>query len=257
MPDVSIDKRTKAMAKIVQDKIQPMLKIITDDVSANLNAYENTIDFKLEVIADKALWVAKKKYICRVYSSEGVEYEKPKFKIMGMEMVRSSTPKFIRQRLKDSLEIIFSGEESTVHKFIADVREEFMKKDIQEIAFPRSANNLAEYMNEDGTAKKGTPMHVAAVLVHNKLLRDLNLTHTYKEVTEGSKIKYIYLKQPNKARYHAVAWGSDECLPEEFGLHQMIDREVQFDKTFLSAMRIILDPIGWTTEEMSTLDEFF
>ena len=45
-----------------------------------------------EVIANKGIWTAKKRYILNVYNSEGVDYDEPKLKIMGIEAVKSSTP---------------------------------------------------------------------------------------------------------------------------------------------------------------------
>ena len=54
-----------------------------------------------EVIADRGIWTAKKRYILNVHDNEGVRYAQPKLKIMGIEAIKSSTPAICRQALKD------------------------------------------------------------------------------------------------------------------------------------------------------------
>ena len=46
-------------------------------------------------------------------------------------------------------------------------------------------------------------------------------------------------------------------LPKEFKAEQFIDYEMQFEKSFLSPLRNILDIIGWQAEEVSSLEGFF
>ena len=63
---------------------------------------------KRENIADRGIWTAKKRYILNVWDSEGVRYEEPKLKMMGIEAVKSSTPAPCRQMIKDALKLIMS-----------------------------------------------------------------------------------------------------------------------------------------------------
>jgi hypothetical protein len=46
-------------------------------------------------------------------------------------------------------------------------------------------------------------------------------------------------------------------LPKEFGLHDFIDYDLQFKKTFLDALQTVIEPLGWKTEEQSSLEDFF
>lgn len=251
----------KKLEKMAVDIIQKNVNDIVNDVCKQMNVYENKLSFKLEVCADKAIWLAKKKYVVRAYSSEGVTYSKPKYKTIGLELVRSSTPMFIRKKLKDVLPLVFDTDQGTIQKFLLDTRKEFDQLSVQEIAFPRSANNLEEYSDSQNVYKKGagvsTPIHVRASLLYNDLIRKKNLQGQYPIIASGAKIKFVYLKMPNILRENVIAFPADETLPTEFGLHPKVDRDMQWDKTMIASTQIILDAIGWSAIEQSSLDDFF
>lgn len=251
----------KKMEKIAVDILQTEVNKIVANVCSKMNAYENKLNFKLEVCADKAIWLAMKKYVVRVYSSEGVTYSKPKYKIVGLELVRSSTPMFIRKKLKEVIPLVFDTNEETVQKFLLDTRKEFDKLKPEEIAFPRSANNLGQYSDPDNIYKKGggagTPAHVRASLLYNYLLGKGGYESSLQKITSGAKIKFLYLKLPNPLRENIIGFPADETLPPVFGLDKYIDKDLQWEKTMISATQIILQPLGWNTEPKSSLDDFF
>lgn len=251
----------KRLEKMATDILQKNVNDIVDSVCNEMNVYENKLSFKLEVCADRAIWLAKKKYVVRAHSSEGVTYAKPKYKTIGLELVRSSTPMFIRKKLKEVLPLVFDTDEATVQKFLSDTRTEFDELSVHEIAFPRSANNLEEYADSQNVYKKGsgvsTPIHVRATLLYNNLIRQGNLQGKYPMVASGGKIKFVYLKLPNTLRENVIAFPADETLPPEFGLNSKVDRDLQWDKTMIASTQIILDAIGWSAIEQSSLDDFF
>lgn len=251
----------KRLEKMAVDIIQKNVNDIVSGACQQMNVYENKLSFKLEACADRAIWLAKKKYVVRVYSSEGVTYAKPKYKTIGLELVRSSTPMFIRKKLKDVLPLVFDTDETTIQQFLLSARKEFDKLSVQEIAFPRSANNLEEYSDSQNVYKKGagvsTPIHVRASLLYNSLIHKKNLGGQYPIIASGAKIKFLYLKMPNILRENVIAFPADETLPEEFGLHPKVDRDMQWDKTMIASTQIILDAIGWSAIEQSSLDDFF
>ena len=129
-----------------------------------MNAYSQKMQMKREVLADKAIWTAKKRYVINVHNSEGVQYEKPKIKVMGLEMVKSSTPAIIRDKLKDSLQVILSGDEKKLHSYVTEFKKEFIKLPIEDIAFPRGVNGIKQYAGSPIYAK-GTPIHVRGSLL--------------------------------------------------------------------------------------------
>ena len=61
---------------------------------------------KREGLSDKGIWTAKKRYILNVYNNEGVQYNEPHLKVMGLEMVKSSTPAAVREKMKQLIKLI-------------------------------------------------------------------------------------------------------------------------------------------------------
>jgi DNA polymerase elongation subunit (family B) len=190
-----------------------------------------------------------------VHNSEGVAYAKPKLKIMGLEAVKSSTPSACREKIKEAIKIIMTQTQDDLHKFIDQFRQEFKTLPVEDIAFPRSVNGLTEYADPAHIFKKGTPIHVKGALVYNHFLRELNLNKRYQEIQEGEKIKFVYLKQPNIFNNNTLAFLS--ALPRKLGAEQYIDHDLQFDKSFLEPLDIILSAINWQSEKVESLDAFF
>ena len=255
-PDTSDTKKViKFMNKVCDDKIQPFIDASYQELADYVNAYQQRMEMKRESLADKAIWTAKKRYILNVHDSEGVAYAKPKLKIMGLEAVKSSTPTACRQKIKEAITLIMTQTQDDLHKFIEKFREDFKKLPIEDIAFPRSVNGLREYGDSAQIFKKGTPIHVKGALVYNHFLRTLKLNKRYQEIQEGEKIKFIYLKQPNIFNNNTLAFLSG--LPKQLGADQYIDYDLQFEKSFLEPLDIILSAIDWQSEKVESLDAFF
>ena len=243
------------MNKICEEKIQPYIDASYQELANYVNAHEQRMEMKRESLADKAIWVAKKNYILNVYDSEGVAYSKPKLKMMGISAIRSSTPSACRVKIKEAINIIINKTQDDLHLFIEKFREEFKQLPIEDIAFPRSVNGLAEYSDESSIYRKGAPIHVKGALVYNHLLKKMNLTKRYQLIQEGEKIKFIYLKQPNPYNNNTIAFLSG--LPKQLKAEQYINYDLQFNKSFLEPLDIILSTINWQTEKIDTLDCFF
>ena len=245
----------KFMNKVCEEKIQPHIDASYQELADYVNAHSQRMEMKRESLADKAIWVAKKNYILNVYDSEGFAYAKPKLKMMGISAIRSSTPSACRVKIKEAIDIIINKSQDDLHVFIEKFRKEFKTLPIEEIAFPRSVNGLKEYSDENNIYLKGTPIHVKGALVYNHLLKKMNLTKRYQLIKEGEKIKFIYLKQPNPYNNNTLAFLSG--LPKQLEAEQYIDYDLQFEKSFLEPLDIILSTINWHTEKIDTLDCFF
>jgi DNA polymerase elongation subunit (family B) len=239
------------MDRICEQKIQPFIDKSFKELADYVHAYEQKMQMKREALADKGIWTAKKRYIMHVYNNEGVQYEEPDMKVMGLEMVKSSTPAPVREKMKVCLDIIMKKTESDMHSFIANFREEFKKLPVEEISFPRGVNGLTEYADKVSLHKKGTPFHVRGALLYNHYLKEKGLDKKYPYIKDGEKIKFTYLKQPNPFKDYVVSFSNR--LPVEFELQTYIDYETQFEKTFLDPIKIVLDCIGWTTEKTNSL----
>ena len=237
--------------KVASDKMEPVIDRIYQDLAERMCAFQQKMNMKREVIADRGIWTAKKRYILNVHDSEGVRYAKPKLKIMGMEAVKSSTPAACRTAIKDVLNIVMTQSEDDLHRYIEKFRKEFRKLPFEDIAFPRSVQNLTKYQYET----KSVPMHVRGAIVYNKKLHQMKLQKKYEQIKDGEKIRFAYMKMPNPIHENVIAVISQ--LPPEFGLDKYIDYDMQFEKTFLDPLRTILNTINWYTEKQSTLEAFF
>ena len=109
------------LISLQKKRLEPFIDKSYQELADYTNAYAQKMQMKREVIADKGIWTAKKRYILNAWDVEGVRYKEPQLKIMGMEAVKSSTPAPCRQKIKDALKIIMSGDEKMLNSFIQEV----------------------------------------------------------------------------------------------------------------------------------------
>ena len=245
----------EVLNKFCEDKIVPYIDASYKELSDYLQCYEETLVMKRECIAEKGIWTAKKRYILNVWDNEGVRYNEPSLKMMGIEAVRSSTPAPIRGYIKEALNIIMSGTEDDLIDYIATKRQEWESLPPEVIGFPRTANNVDKFSDAVTLYKKSTPMHVRGSLLFNFYLKKHKLTNKYNLINPGEKIKYIQLKTPNPTGENVMSFISE--FPSEFGFNSFIDYDIMYQKGFLDPLQGILDPIGWKTEKQATLFDFF
>jgi len=249
------DKIIKFLDTVCDGKIQDVIDKCYGEMAEYVNAFQQKMVMKREVLADVGIWVAKKHYVLNVHNSEGVQYEEPKLKIMGIEAVKSSTPEPCRNALKKAFKIMMNGTEDDVINFIEEFKTEFKTFPAEDISFPRSVKGLAKYYDSATIYRKSTPIHVKGSLIYNKILQNKRLTRKYPVIQEGEKIKYAYLKEPNPTGDSVIAMLNN--LPDEFDLKQYIDYEKQFSKSFLDPMIGILSVIGWKHERKNDIMSFF
>ena len=243
------------MDRICEDKIQPFIDKSYQELAEYVCAYAQKMEMKREGLSNVGIWTAKKRYILNVYNNEGVQYKEPQLKVMGLEMVKSSTPSVIRVKMYDLIKLLVTGTEDDVHKFIEDFKEEFKALPPEDISSPRGCNGLAKYYDSVTLYKLGTPIHVKGAILYNHYLKEKGLTKKYPLIQEGEKLKYSYLKTPNHFKNTVISFPGR--LPKEFGLDNYIDYDLQFEKSFIEPIKVILDCMGWTTEKTSTLEDFF
>ena len=241
--------------KICQEKLEPFIERSYQDLATYVNAYDQKMQMKRENIADRGIWTAKKRYILNVWNSEGVQYTEPKLKMMGIEAVKSSTPAPCRRMIKDALKLMMSGTEEDVIDFIDKSRAEFKKMPPEQISFPRSVSDVQKYKGSSTIYAKGTPIHCRGALLYNHYIKENKLTNKYSLIQNGEKIKFCYLKKPNILHENVISFIQD--FPTELGLDKYIDYDLQFDKSFLEPLKIILDSIGWSVEKTINLELFF
>ena len=245
----------KFLNKVVNSRIEPFIDKCFAELAEYTNAIKQKMVMKREVIADKGIWTAKKRYMLNVLDEEGITFEEPKLKIMGIEAVKSSTPEVCRGKIKQAIKLIMTQDEGTLQKFIADFKTEFYSMSAEQISFPRSCNNLNKYKHSSNIFIKGTPIHVKGALIYNHQLQQFKLHRKYPLIQEGDKIKFLKLIEANPFKFDVISYVTK--LPSEFKLQEYIDYDIMFQKTFLDPMSFILNSIGWTYEKTASLEAFF
>ena len=254
---VDIDRKQgeEFLDKVCSTKIEQIIEQGYEKLRNDMGAYRNAMVMKREKITDRSIFIAKKRYILNALNSEGVHYEEPKVSVTGLESVRSSTPEVCREKMKEIFKVILSGDETETQQFIARFRDEFRKLPPEDIAKTSGTDNINKYMSKETLYRKGCPMHVRGCILYNHFLTQKKLDKKYEKVQSGDKIKFIYLKVPNPIRENMISFPG--VLPKELGLDKYIDYDTQFDKVFLGPVENIIEPLGWKSEKVNTIEDFF
>ena len=245
--------------KVATDKLEPFINKSYQSLAELMGAYDQKMVMGREVIADKGIWTAKKRYILNVHNSEGVQYKEPKLKIMGIEAVKSSTPAPCREKIKEALKIIMGGTEKELNVFIREFREEFMEMPVEDISYPRSCNGLAKYFSSNGLFKKGTPIHVKGAILYNHLIKENKLEGKYPNIQEGDKVRFVALREPNI--FQSSSFSFITTCPRELDINSVIDYDEQFTKSFTEPLKVITDKMNWLVDTsygtQGSLEDFF
>lgn len=239
--------------------IEPLIAENYDKLSDYLGAKKNLLIMKREALADATIFRGKKNYIMQVFDMEHVRYTEPYMKMMGVETAKSSTAMIIRKKLEECFKIVInkdSRKASELKKLVDDFRDEFNKVPVVTIASPRGVNDIDKWLDPNGNIISGCPIHVRASINYNNFINSKpELKRKYEEIKNGSKIRFIKLKEPNIIHSHVVAF-IDE-LPEEMDLENYIDRKTQFEETFMNPLETFTQLIDWDVRRSASLTDLF
>ena len=254
LPDAPKDKVIDFLSK-AEVQIEDILEKGFEDLADYTNAFEQKMEMGREVIADRGIWTAKKRYILNVHDNEGVRLTTPKLKMMGIETAKSSTPLWVRKKLEEALKVVMTGDEQELWQFVETARKEFRNLPVEDASFPRGCKGLVQYQDSTNIYSKGTPIHVRGSLLFNHHLREKSLDMRYETIKNGEKIHFTYLTTPNPINENVISFTS--VLPKEFDLHRFVDYDLQFDKSFVEPLKNIVQLINWNVEPVASLDSFF
>jgi len=248
-PEATITDKVNFCDNFYNKIVDGMVQDSIEQFGLEYNAYNtDVIGSEREIIADAGVWTAKKKYFARVIDSEGVRYEKPKLKVMGLDIIKSGTPKFVKKKLKSSLDIILDSSIDDMISWKDTVKQEFVEQNLNDIAKVQGVSNI-DYKVGD----KGIPIGARSVMVHNEYIKTLGIENEIQLLEAGTKVKQMYLKEPNIFGSNIIAW-SDDKFVKYLVDSGAVDYEVCFEKYFLAPLELMTAALQWdirkTTESL-------
>lgn len=251
-PDATTEDVVNMLDSICGKKLQPEITKFYDELCQLMNGYQLKMRMKRESIAERGIWTGGKRYIMLVWDDEGVRYKKAKFKMVGIEAVRSSTPTVCRGAIEEAAEILIGMDEDKFINYMETFEQKFGDASLPDIARNSSVKDLAKYRNET----KSVPPHVAGALAYNDMIKKMNLGDYYPMIRDGDKVKFLKMKTPNPTFGKWIAFPNGE-LPKEFGIERYVDRQEHYQIGFLQPMTTLANAAGMSVERRHSLSDFF
>ena len=259
-PDASLSEIVDFCDKFETSVVQPKIQENIDEFCYYLNAMDKSkCGGKREIIADRFLLLKKKKYLCRLRANEATVFpvDSPKIKAMGVELIKSSTPKFSIEHMSDALPILFDGTQKDLREWFEKCKTEFINAPVSDIVSNMTVNCIDYDLRKD----IGIPLNSRASLIYNEFIKKHNLEGSFNLIQAGDKIKYIYLKTPNtlgetikittgrtvKSSYPDVIAFTDDNFIQYF--KDYIDYDTQFEKSFIKPLEFMTNAINFTVKE--------
>lgn len=212
---------------------------------------ENKGDFELERVSESIINIAKKKYIQHIVYEDGIPHDRLSYLFpKGVELVRSSTPLFAREKIIDIVKYLFAHPDDfnikDLIKLVRNLRTEFELADIDDISMQSSCSKYDDKVIDDKeklSFVSGAHFAVKASAYYNYLLyKNHPAQQKYEFIKSGTKIKYFYCKNKKLNEIFAFIRGS---YPMEFAPDICYD--TQFEKAILSPINSIISPLGMPT----------
>lgn len=252
-PGLSINEYVDWADKFEKKIIQPTIQKCINDFSSELNAYnKDVIGAEREAISDVGVFVAKKKYYMRVRDNEGTRYSEndPYIKKMGLEVIKSSTPKWSKKYLNEAIPLILDLSEIDLINWINKIKMNFVEVNLNEISSVGGVSRLDYNLSE-----KGVPIGSRAAIIHNTFIEKNNLNSKFELINAGEKCKRLYLVEPNIFGSNIIAFTNDEFV-QEIKSASCVDYDTQFYKMFLKPLELMTEPLNYNLQkETESLDD--
>ena len=225
------------------------------DKYASSKNTESFLQFELESIAHAGIWMAKKKYIQDIAWEDKLKAHErypslKKVKVIGFDSIQSSTPTFIRKKLTEALQILFTERPTSetltkIVNFLKKTKKEFKMVDIDDISFNKRTNNIEKYIVDDHIEfQYGSkcPPNVKAAGFYNYLLNNnQKYKNKYKLIGNGEKLKLYHCNHKNCEMF--AYFPGDH----PYEIAPPIDYEVQFEKSMIDPLNRVLSSTGLQT----------
>lgn len=250
---IKLTDQSGVVSKEAHEVVDDLDRVVNTEIlkwaREELNSIDPRFEFKREAIAGVGAFLMKKRYIIQVLDDEGVAVNK--FKYVGVEIARSTTPKKVKELIKKTVETAFLTKDvKQTNAIFREAYEEFKHLDIQDASFRRAVKDYEKYSKTASLSKfeKGTPCHVKAAIAYNLLLEKYNLQSKYEKINSGQKIKYFYAVK-NAHNLDAVAFVAE--YPKEFRDLIKIDYDKMFEKIVAAPVESVYEAIEWRMPNFS------
>ena len=261
--------RNVDIESLTDEEIAELVKPIINDVQAFINnsygVYAKKFhmvdshrwDIKQELIARRALWIAKKRYAQWIVNKEG--HTISKLNVKGLDTVRSSFPPAFRKFLTSILiDILHDKSNEYLNKSVLTFKNKMSNVNVLDILAPTSAKEVAKYdTGKMGVVKSGTPVHIKSALNYNNLLSIFGIDNIPK-ITDGDKIVWGYLRN-NKYNFETLALTgeNDDKRIIDF-INEFVDRDKIFHNGLINKLQSYWDAMNWGQITFNTnIGKFF
>ena len=252
-PNADTQELTDFCLELAEKVVQPVIDASVDLIAKRCNAQDKSrMAAKVEVVCDVMINCAKKKYFARVRDSEGVRYppDDPHIKRMGLELAKSTTPKWVKDTISQAIPILFDGNESELRAWIDSVKGQYVNASVADIAQIGRTNNL-DYKLGD----KSIPIGARMAIIYNEFIKKNNLEGSFNPIGVGDKFMYVRLVKNNPFNTDAIAF-TGEAFADKY-LLGYIDYDAMFEKTFLSALSLMCECMGYDVfNRVAVIDEW-
>ena len=205
---------------------------------------------KGETIASAAFWVTKKRYAMKAVYDMETQQDVDKVKVTGLDVVRSSFPAAFRKFMKEVLtDILDNVPKADLDKKILDYHAHIRELPVVDVARNTAVKNITKWKLDDqnlGQYKSGTPAHVKAAINHNLLLKIWDVHMMFAPITNGQKIKWVYVSN-NQYQIESMGFIGDDTdapLITKF-VEEFIDYEKLFEKEFAGKLKDFYAALSW------------
>ena len=227
-----------------------------------LNITEHVFDIKQEVVAKTGLFITKKRYGLKIINDAGRKVNK--IHVKGLDTVRSNFAVAMKKLLSSVLEDILSD----VPKEQIDERISKFKRNMHMLHYDVMANpigvkGIQKYTEETGetfsTFKKGAPVHVKSAINYNSLLQHWYEGRKYEKISNGTKIKWVYLKE-NEFGFDTIAYKGYEDPPQILELIKThIDHSKMYEQAMSKKLGMFYEAMSWeaVVDKTQSIERFF
>ena len=251
--NMSEEERDEALEKIALKYQDLITKSYNTLALEAFNIQDHRFDMKTECMLRAGYFRAPRRYAQWITKKEGVSTDD--LDIKGLEFMKANFPQIFSDFFKDVLQKVIKG---TQQKEIDEMLKSFRAKvladdmDLTVLGNPTRVKTLDKYLASIprpgemfSIIAQGAPAAVKAAIKYNDLLTFWKLDKQHSKITQGDKIKWIYLKD-NPYRIDALAF-LDFDMPDKIRtlLSQYADTNKSFETILESKLAGFYNDLGW------------